>query len=137
LLVELLPHARALPVAQATPARHAGPTPHLLRQVLPGDAGPEHEQNPSKDLSVRNSRPPALGLRGLGRQERLNRRPQLVGYKWCCHNHLYPAEPVLLGTLNINRDGTAPQQELVGAVDLRIDIIPVTILLERKQTGPR
>src|SRR5690606_8610148 len=106
LVVDPVPHARLVPVTQAPPAGHAGSAPHLLGQVLPGDAGAEDEENTSKDLSVRDSGPPTLGLRGLGRQERFDDRPQLVGYKSFFHTDLYPNEPVLLGTLSCRPNRT-------------------------------
>src|SRR5690606_5132811 len=110
LVVDPVPHARLVPVTQAPPAGHAGSAPHLLGQVLPGDAGAEDEENTSKDLSVRDSGPPTLGLRGLGRQERFDDRPQLVGYKSFFHTDLYPNEPVLLGTLSQRRAPPRVQQ---------------------------
>jgi hypothetical protein len=45
-VVKLLPHASALPVAQPPPAGHPRAIPQLLRQPVPADAGPEHEQDP-------------------------------------------------------------------------------------------
>ena len=43
-LVQPAPDARLVPVSQPAPARHPAPTPHLGRQVLPGDARLQHEQ---------------------------------------------------------------------------------------------
>ena len=77
-LVELLPHAGPLPFARTKPRRHAGTVTHLLRLVFPGDAGPEREPNTGEDPPVRNSRPFALGLGGLARQEWLDDRLQLA-----------------------------------------------------------
>src|SRR5690606_2886539 len=55
--------------------------------------------------------PPTLGLRGLGRQERFDDRPQLVGYKSFFHTDLYPNEPVLLGTLSACRSDPGEPRE--------------------------
>src|SRR5438552_14466221 len=43
-LVQPAPDASLVPVSQPAPARHPAPTPHLGRQVLPGDARLQHEQ---------------------------------------------------------------------------------------------
>ena len=59
-LVDLVPDARGLPVAQAVPTGHAATTAHLLRQVLPGQAGLEDEDDPREDLAIiQKGRPPS------------------------------------------------------------------------------
>ena len=54
-------------LVQPAPARHPAPTPHLGRQVLPGDARLQHEQDPRQRRPVRHPGPSALGLRRLRR----------------------------------------------------------------------
>lgn len=65
-LVDAAPDARGLPVAQAVPAGHAATAAHLLRQVFPGDAGLEDEDDPGEDLAIVEERAPPLGWGGWG-----------------------------------------------------------------------
>ena len=51
-LVDLVPGAVGLPVAQPPPAGHAAAAAHLAGQVLPGDAGLEHEEDAGQGLAV-------------------------------------------------------------------------------------
>ena len=44
-LVQCLEHACLLPFLEAPPAGHAGAVAKLLRQLLPGDPGSQHEQD--------------------------------------------------------------------------------------------
>ncbi len=69
-LVQPAPDARLVPVSQPAPARHPAPAPHLGRQVLPGDARLQHEQDPRQRRPVRHPGPSALGLRRLRREQR-------------------------------------------------------------------
>jgi hypothetical protein len=66
-LMDLIPDARGLPVAQAVPAGHATATAHLLRQVLPRQAGLEDEDDPGEDFAIVQEGASALGLRGMRR----------------------------------------------------------------------
>src|SRR5437773_1016988 len=49
---ELLPDAAALPLPQPPPTRNAGATAHLLGEHLPGDAAPQHEDDPGQASAV-------------------------------------------------------------------------------------
>jgi hypothetical protein len=58
-LVRATPDACFVPVPQPPPARHPAPTAHLSRQVLPGNTGLQHEQDPvSAARSDTRGRPP-------------------------------------------------------------------------------
>jgi hypothetical protein len=111
-LVQPAPDARLVPVSQPAPARHPAPTPHLGRQVLPGDARLQHEQDPRQRRPVRHPGPSALGLRRLRREQRRDPRPQRIRQQFLRHGTLlhgsYSASlaayaTVLLGVLNIER----------------------------------
>src|SRR6185437_4485699 len=81
-----VPGAGGLPVAQAVPAGHAATAAHLLGQVLPGDAGLEDEDDPGEDLTIVEERAPALGLRGMRWEQRLDQSPELVREEWLGHD---------------------------------------------------
>jgi hypothetical protein len=52
---DLLPDQLAfagVSVLEATPAGHAGAIPEFLRHLLPGDPGPQHEQDAGKGATV-------------------------------------------------------------------------------------
>ena len=57
--VQAVPDAGPLPVAEPTPAGHPAPAAQLLRQPLPRDAGPQHEDDACQAGPVRHPRPPA------------------------------------------------------------------------------
>ena len=76
--MERVPHARLVPVAQPAPAGHAAAAAHLLRQHLPRDAALQDEDDPGQAGPVRHPGVAALGLGSLGREERLDHRPELV-----------------------------------------------------------
>jgi hypothetical protein len=81
-LVEPLPDAGALPPDQAAPTRTARPAAHLVGQHLPGNAGPEDEQDAGQNRAVGNRRPTVpvaapnrrrhLANRELGTLERID-----------------------------------------------------------------
>lgn len=50
-LMKSLPDAGPLPGVKIIPARHAAATAHLLGKFLPGNAGFQHKDNPSEDLT--------------------------------------------------------------------------------------
>lgn len=101
-LPQLIPHARRLPIAQATPAGHAAAAVHFLRQILPGNSRAKNEQNTRESGSVVDGRATALRARRMVlRQERLDSRPQFVGYQWCSHDRLLHIEATLF--LQVNR----------------------------------
>src|SRR5262249_34195921 len=60
-LLDSAPAAGGLPVAQAVPTGHAATAAHLLRQVFPGDAGLEEEDDPGEDLAIIEEGASALG----------------------------------------------------------------------------
>src|SRR3954471_1758378 len=83
--------------------------PHLGRQVLPGDARLQHEQDPRQRRPVRHPGPSALGLRRLRREQRRDPRPQRIRQQFLRHGTLlhgsYSASlaayaAVLLGVLD-------------------------------------
>jgi hypothetical protein len=92
-LVDLAPDARGLPVAQAVPTGHAAATAHLLRQILPGQAGLEDEDDPSKDFAIVKEGASPFGLRGMRRDQRSNPFPEFV-----CKHELGHGEPLLSRT---------------------------------------
>ena len=113
-LVQPAPDARLVPVSQPAPARHPAPTPHLGRQVLPGDARLQHEQDPRQRRPVRHPGPSALGLRRLRREQRRDPRPQRIRQQFLRHGTLlhgsYSASlaayaTVLLGVLSAGGAG--------------------------------
>jgi hypothetical protein len=79
--VERLPNPGGLPVAQPSPAGHAAAAAHLLGQILPGEAGLEHEQDAGQGLTIVDGfapgEPEPPGLRR--RQERFDPFPESIG----------------------------------------------------------
>lgn len=76
--MEALPDLGLLPVPQAAPAGATAPVAQLTWQVLPGDAGPQNEENAGQNRAIVT--PPSTALRlvwALG-EEGLNDRPQVV-----------------------------------------------------------
>lgn len=78
--MEPVPHSGLVPRGKTPPTRHAGTKAELLGQVLPLDAGVEHEQDPAQSLSVRNPRPARHQLRSRDRKQRLDQQPQFIGH---------------------------------------------------------
>ena len=76
--MQALPHAKGVPVAQASPAGHPAATVHLLRQVFPGDAGLEHEEDAAQARPILHWRATALGMRFCRRQYGLDLCPQFI-----------------------------------------------------------
>jgi hypothetical protein len=74
------PHTGRLPVAQPAPARHAR-TADLKRQHLPRNAQAQDEDDTSQRCPIIEPGPATSGLRRLGRQEWLNRRPENIRHK--------------------------------------------------------
>jgi hypothetical protein len=78
--IEPLPHTRALPPDQAPPACAARAASHLARQHLPGNAGPDDEEDTGQDGAVRNGRP-TMSVPTFGtplRQQRFRSRAQIA-----------------------------------------------------------
>lgn len=97
------PNAGVLPVAQPAPAGHAGPAAHLTRQHLPGDAGPQHEQDAAERGAVGHPRPAAPGAWRGWRQQGRDLGPQRLGNERSGHAQPTPTTrmpfPVLIGAL--------------------------------------
>ncbi len=75
-LVQCLEHACLLPFLEAPPAGHTRAVAKLLRQLLPGDPGSQHEQDAGKGTSVIEPLPTRMMETALpDRQERLD-QPQ-------------------------------------------------------------
>jgi hypothetical protein len=73
---QFLPYAAPLPVPQAAPAGHAGAAAHLLREHLPGEATPQHEDDAVQAGPVVHRRSAALAGPGtMARQQRLDDLP--------------------------------------------------------------
>lgn len=83
--MEAVPDAGRRPIAQAAPAGDPGATAQFLGQVLPGDAGCQHEDDPGQAGPIRNTGAATRGLGRFGRQERFDDRPQLVRKKGLAH----------------------------------------------------
>src|SRR5215217_412980 len=107
-------------LVQPAPARHPAPTPHLGRQVLPGDARLQHEQDPRQRRPVRHPGPSALGLRRLRREQRRDPRPQRIRQQFLRHGTLlhgsYSASlaayaTVLLGVLSGGKGKAMPGEK--------------------------
>lgn len=94
-LLQLIPDARPLPRAEATPTGHSRPAAHLLRQVLPGNAGLEHEEDSGQCLAIVDRRPAPFRARRVLGQERLNDFPQLIGKKRLGHDWMLPNGRIL------------------------------------------
>lgn len=90
--MQLCPHACRLPVAQAPPTGHARPAAHLHGQTPPGRAGRQHEQDAGQGGPVRHARTTALGARRIKRQQRQDRRPQLIRDKRLAHAPSTPSQ---------------------------------------------
>jgi hypothetical protein len=88
--MEPVPDADVLPVAQAPPAGHTAAAAHFLREVLPGNTGFEHKENPREGGAVWDARPSAFGLGRLGREQRGDLVPEPVGEKRSCHTRSLP-----------------------------------------------
>ena len=84
-MLEPLPDAGAVPIAQPSPAGDAASAAHFLREHLPGDAALQDEDDARQAGPVGHRRTPALGLRSLPWEQRLDDLPQLVGYQWSSH----------------------------------------------------
>ncbi len=73
-VVQLLPYPGSVPVSQPSPARHAAAIAQGLRQIFPGHARMQHEQDAIErrsSLTVRLRAPPLAdgtkaGMRGCG-----------------------------------------------------------------------
>jgi len=115
------PHAGGLPIAQAGPATHAAPAAHLGRQHLPGQAGPQHEQDAGQHRPIVDRRATTLRTRLRRRQERGDLNPEIVGKQRSSHIRPTPRRPhraVLLGALSMvcvgladgDEDAVAPQE---------------------------
>jgi hypothetical protein len=85
-LLDPVPDAGRLPVAQAIPTGHAATAAHLLRQVLPGDAGLEDEDDPGEDLAIVEEGAPAFGLGRMRWDEGLDELPEFVREEWLGHD---------------------------------------------------
>jgi hypothetical protein len=83
--MQAVPDAGRGPVAQPPPAGHPAATAHLLGQVLPGDAGLQHKQDPRQRRPVRHARPASLRFGGLRREQRRDVIPQFIRDKQLRH----------------------------------------------------
>src|SRR5205823_13555895 len=77
-LLDSVPEASRLPIAQAVPTGHAATAAHLLRQVFPGEAGLEDEDDPGEDLAIIEEGASPFGMRGMRWEERLDPAPKVV-----------------------------------------------------------
>jgi sugar/nucleoside kinase (ribokinase family) len=67
LTMQVAPYAGHLPVPKTPPPCYAGTAAHFLRQHLPGNAGQQHEHDPSQAArSETRGRPPLEALRREG-----------------------------------------------------------------------
>jgi hypothetical protein len=74
--VQALPHARALPLVQAPPAGDTASEAELAREVRPGDAGVQDEEDPLQRLAVGQAFATGVAKAPLlPRQERLDELP--------------------------------------------------------------
>jgi hypothetical protein len=90
--MQSIPQSRPLPLPQPPPAGHPGPAAQLSREIVPADAGFQHEDDAGERGSVRD--PGAAGSpvldRWSRRDQRLHQLPQLVtdqplGARVCRH----------------------------------------------------
>ena len=72
------PDAERLPLAQAAPAGDAAAEAELLWQITPAQAVAQDEQDAAQRGAVRHARRSAVSCQGFGRQERLDRLPEIV-----------------------------------------------------------
>ena len=105
-LVQPLPNTRLLPLPQPTPAGDPRTTTHLLRQVLPRNPRPEHEQDPGQHFPVVDPLAPrkAVPPRHL-RDQRLDQLPQLV-------RHQRPRHPRLSLPVEVDAARFAAEQQV-------------------------
>lgn len=68
-----------VPLLEPSPAGHARAAAELGRDVLPADAESKPEEDAGQDLSVGQALAPALGPWRVGRQERGDDLPEVVG----------------------------------------------------------
>ena len=77
-LVDLVPGAVGLPIPQPSPAGHPAAAVHLVRQVLPGEAGLEDEEDAGQRGAVGDGGLAALGAGCPLGQQRFDDLPQFV-----------------------------------------------------------
>ena len=70
--MQAMPHARSLPITQTPPTGHATAKAQFLGQLLPGNAGAQHEQNAVQGHLVAHSWATAFGRGNDYRQQRGN-----------------------------------------------------------------
>lgn len=85
------PDPSRLPVAQPTPTGHPGPAAHLLREQFPRKPGLEDKDDPSQTGAIRNPGPTAVWFRRLWRQQRGDKRPEVIGHQWLAQAKAPPA----------------------------------------------
>src|SRR5215207_4459905 len=90
LAVQLLPHARFLPLLEASPTSHARFASHLLGQHLPGYAALQDEQDAAEGGPIVDAGPAALRLRLLLGQQRFYHFPQFVRNEFFSHALILP-----------------------------------------------
>jgi hypothetical protein len=79
--MQLVPHARGLPVTQATPARHAATKPKFPWQVLPWNTRLQDVQDAIQRRAVTDrTTATAFGRWHEYRNQRFQRAPQFVAY---------------------------------------------------------
>jgi hypothetical protein len=78
-LVDASPDPCLHPLVKATPACHATTAPEFTRQILPGHAGPKHEQNAGKNSSITDTWTTALRGRRVYWKMIGDKGPELVG----------------------------------------------------------
>jgi hypothetical protein len=76
--------ARPSPSLKATPARDPAAAEHFGRQVLPGEASPENEDDPAEAGAIIPSRS-AASATTFERQQRRHALPQAVRYQLALH----------------------------------------------------
>lgn len=86
-VVQFLPHSGSVPVTKPPPAGHAAAIAQGLRQVFPGDAGVQHEQDAVEGRFVADGTlaRSALGRWHEGRDEGLQLSPQFFADRSSCH----------------------------------------------------
>jgi hypothetical protein len=84
-LLQRLEHARLAPLPETAPARDATHAEDFRRQLLPGDAAAQHEENAAQARAVIRRWPPAVRARRMRGQERLHPAPQGVGDEFAGH----------------------------------------------------
>jgi hypothetical protein len=97
--VQAVPDASLLPLAQAAPAGDATTAAEFLGQILPGQAGLEHEEDAGECRAIGDAGTSSFGFGKFGWEQRRDHLPERVADQ--CFGHV-------LATLSSTKPGRCP-----------------------------